>query len=275
MISPFTPLFFGARRSDGLASRYVQTFAPSDQILLEVFGGPSEEVSVTLNDELAGSGYAIACGEFSVNAATRLSFATLSGLYPGEYTVTVNGARSRRFRVTDSEAELSRTTLIQYSNKDNRRRTDALFIIDGMRYFFDLRVPGGFKDSGWSFAVDNEQFTTSDGDPVELYALETTQKKFTLGCGDGVDVETAELLNRLLTCNYVYFDGVRHARKGSSVPEMSVQVEGLDSFVFTQQVQRVCNLDPLIENGNRLVMRRLGGDVYRASDGTNINRINI
>lgn len=45
-----------------------------------------------------------------------------------------------------------------------------------MQYFLDFRAPGGFKDSNWAFTVDNEQFTTPDGDIVELYSREATQK---------------------------------------------------------------------------------------------------
>ena len=156
--------------------------------------------------------------------------------------------------------------------KDNRQRQDAVFVIDGMRYFFDFRVPGGFKDSGWTFAVENEQFITAEADPVELFAMESTQKKFTMGGQEGVPVHFAEMLNRLLTCSYVYFDGIRYARKDSAVPEMNVQVEGLDSFVFTQLLQKVNNLNPIIENSNRVIMRRINETLYRAATNT-ANRI--
>ncbi len=156
--------------------------------------------------------------------------------------------------------------------KDNAQRQDAVFIIDGMRYFFDFRVPGGFKDSGWTFAVDNEQFITPEADPVELFGLESTQKKFTMGGQEGVPVYFAEMLNRLLTCSYVYFDGVRYARKDSSVPEMNVQIEGLDSFIFTQLLQRINNLNPVIENSNHMIMRRIDDTLYRITANT-YNRI--
>lgn len=77
----------------------------------------------------------------------------------------------------------------------------------GMQYFFDFRVPGGFKDGGWTFGVDNEQFITSDEDIVELYSHEYTTMLFTLGNAMGCPVWFAELLNRVLCCNYVYSMG--------------------------------------------------------------------
>ena len=283
IISPFTPLFFEKHKSDGIESRYIQTFAQTDQILIELFvekpfiSTPTVAITQAEDSVLGqilmtlikiGDGY--------------MYFCIITGLSNGVYSISITpwGLQSQPFRVTDDEEELSRTTLIQYSMKDNKQRQDAVFIIDGMRYFFDFRVPGGFKDSGWTFSVENEQFITPEADPIELFALESTQKKFTMGYQEGVPVYFAELLNRVLTCSYVYFDGVRYARKDSSVPEMNVQIEGLDSFVFTQLLQKVNNLNPTLENSNHLIMRRVqsnfGDTLYRAtaiSDNTLNKRI--
>ncbi len=281
IISPFTPIFFDDFKSDGIESRYVQVFAPSDRILLECLCSPEEafgllidgttDNGIEVREKLKHSSWTLADG-------TELRFAVITGLNSGYYRLhlTPTGQCSHYFRITDDRAELANTTLIQYSMKDNRQRQDAVFVIDGMRYFFDFRVPGGFKDSGWTFSVENEQFITSEADPVELFALESTQKRFTMGEQGGVPVYFAELLNRLLTCSYVYFDGVRYARKDSSVPEMTVQVEGLDSFVFSQLLQKVNNLNPAIENANHLIMRRVDDAIYRltqASEDAVTNRI--
>ncbi|MCF0219315.1 MAG: hypothetical protein HUK14_05990 [Muribaculaceae bacterium] len=274
LISPFTPLFFKTHKSDGIESRYIQTFAPTDHILVEIFVDLSASFSLLVSDEDTKITYELPYNSYKINDTTKLLFAVISGLSPGYYRLYVAGKTSNIFRITDDKDELATTTLIQYSMKDNKQRTDALFIIDGMRYFFDFRVPGGFKDSGWTFAVDNEQFVTPDADPVELFALESTQKKFTMGYQEGVPVHFAELLNRLLTCTYVYFDGVRYARKDSSVPEMNVPIEGLDSFVFTQLLQRVNNLNPSIETSNHLIMRRTETNFYRTTvTNSDINRI--
>lgn len=44
-LSPFTPIYFPeANVSDGLKSRYVQTWAPTDQIMIQVVASTSEKI---------------------------------------------------------------------------------------------------------------------------------------------------------------------------------------------------------------------------------------
>lgn len=270
IISPFTPIFFDVHRSDGIESRYIQVFAPSDHILLECLCTPEEEF---VPFEIAGvtdSGRiyqtTLKHNSWEMGNGVTLRFCVISGLPQGTYQIRISAQDifSHFFRITSDPEVLRNTTLIQYSMKDNAQRQDAVFIIDGMRYFFDFRVPGGFKDSGWTFSVDNEQFVDSNADLVELFSLESTQKKFTMGLQEGVPVYFAEMLNRLLTCSYVYFDGIRYARKDSAVPEMNIQTEGVDSFVFTQLLQRINNLDPTLETSNHIIMRRVNSTDYRS-----------
>lgn len=277
IISPFTPIFFDDFKSDGIESRYTQIFASTDQILFECLCTADETVNFAIEgeDDYGHAVYSpINFTQWEIGNGSVLWFAVITGLTNGVYQIfDIDLERySHSFRVTDSPAELTNTTLIQYSTKDNKQRQDAVFLIAGMRYFFDFRVPGGFKDSGWTFAVENEQFITPEADPIELFALESTQKRFTMGGQEGVPVHFAEMLNRLLTCSYVYFDGVRYSRKDSSVPEMNVQIEGLDSFVFTQLLQKVNNLNPTIETSNHLIMRRVDSTQYRSTSNT-LNRI--
>ena len=152
IISPFTPLFFPEIKVDGIDSRYIQTFATSDEILVEVIGLASEGTPTASiicepsQDVLCN----IQFSQWDINANDRLFFATLN-LSPGLYSVQIGDKRSTIFRITDNEAVLEKTTLIQYSMANNRQRKDAVFFIDGMQRFFDFRVPGGFKDSNWSF----------------------------------------------------------------------------------------------------------------------------
>ena len=81
----------------------------------------------------------------------------------------------------------------------------------------------------------------------------------------------AELLNRILCCTYVYFDGERYARKDSSTPEMTMLLDGINSFVFTQNLQKVVNLQPTIEFMNKQLLRRAANDYRKLPD--NVNRI--
>lgn len=259
IISPFTPLSFAKHKSDGVPSEYIQTFAVSDRILIEIIGTSSEMPQMSVLSYPDGKVvYNHALRKWDINEEQTLWFASLA-MSVGLYTIHINDAVSNAFKVTDNDNELNTTTLIQYSIPNNRQRDDAIFVIDGMQHFFDFRVPGGFRDCDWVFAVDSEQFVTDHADIVPLYSMDSVQQKFTLGNSQGCPVWFAEMLNRLLCCDYVYFDGMRYARKEASVPEMTVQLAGVDSFVFTQNLQKVTRLNPTIEQANHLVMRHNNG----------------
>lgn len=282
-ISPFTPLHFReANESDGLPSRYIQTWAPTDQIMIQVIAEVGDTAPVaTLNDAHTGASLgAIEFMEWQMNTSKLLFFAVLSGMSLGHYTVTIDGKTSEEFRVTDDASLLERTTLIQYRYKDNKQRDDVVSLIDHVIYFFDFRVPGGFKDGGWQFGVSNEQFTTQREDVVELFANEYTMKTFTMGNALGVPVWFAEHLNRLLTCSYVYFNGDRYTRSDTETPQIQSLVDGLDSFVFTQLLRKAQVLDAKMESVNQTVLRRIADSdtriyrgVYDDSLQVNINRL--
>lgn len=273
ILSPFTPLFFSNHKRDGKDSTYTQTFATTDEILIELIGVADwTGIAQVFTEPDHKVLYQIQFNTWQVNEQTYLRFTTVS-LAPGYYSISISGfGTSNIFRVTDDPRVLEKTTLIQYSMNNNRQRKDALFFIDGMQRFFDFRVPGGFKDSNWTFAVEGEQFVTEQSDIVQLYGLESTQKKFTLGNSEGCPVWFAELLNRLLCCTYVYFDGERYARKDTAVPETTVLLDGVNSFVFTQNLQKVYNIDPALTLHHQAIMRRIDNTDYRLAN-TNINRL--
>ena len=273
IVSPFTPLFFINRKADGIDSEYIQTFATTDQILLQLIGGRNDTVVAQIISEPDGAVlHQIQFNQWDINDTVTLRFTTIS-LSTGYYSVNIMGVgRSEVFRVTDDPLILNKTTLIQYSMRNNRQRQDAVFFIDGMQYFFDFRVPGGFKDSNWTFNVESEQFVTQYADISQLFGLESTQKRFTLGCSMGVPVWFGEILNRILICSHVYFDGIKYSRKEANVPELTVQLEGVNSFVFNQTLQQSTNLDPVIEQRNHAAMRRVDDTNYRATSST-INRL--
>ena len=272
IVSPFTPLFFNLPKADGIECDYIQTFAPSDRILLEIISATDEAPHAELRDMGSGSTQNISFNTWAVNTETYLHFAVISPSV-GAYSVMIDGiGECQPFRVTDDPIELEDTTLIQYSMKNNRQRNDAVFFINHMQYFFDWRVPGGFKDSNWSFGVESEQFVTPHADISQLFGLESTQKRFTLGGSMGVPVWFGEMLNRILVCTHVYFDGVKYARKEANTPELTVQLDGVNAFVFNQTLQQSVNLDPVIEERNHLIMRRVDNTNYRQST-TDTNRI--
>lgn len=268
LLSPFTPLFFlEGHKCDGRASDYIQTFSTTDRIFIELFGDGTKQPVIRVYKEPCGElFFDVQPSEWRVNDSIVLTFATLC-FNPGTFSVEIEGiGKSEPFRVTDDKRILADTTLIQYSMRDNRQRNDVIFFIDGMQYFFDFRVPGGFKDEGWTFGVESEQFVTQYSDIAQLYGLESTQKTFTLGGSQGVPVWFGELLNRILVCSHVYFDGVKYTRKDTSVPELNVQLEGVNSFVFSQLLQRSVNLDPVLEAANHIRLRRVGEKALRITN---------
>ena len=254
-ISPFTPLFFNP--SDdlfGIRSKYIQKFAPTDQIFIEIiaFSEKDEPVGSVVN-AITGTRISKTWNSWKMNDSIVLYYCVVTGLANGYYEFELNGKSSELFEVTDDERKLSRTTLIQYSMRDNKQRTDCVFIIEGKQYLFDFRVPGGFKDSGWGFGVTNEQ------DVFDLYSSENTIKTFTLGNAEGCPVWYAELLNRIMSCSYVFFNGKRFVRNESSVPEMNQISESVNSYVFTLSLMVIWNNDK-IKFDNQFVNGGQGSD---------------
>jgi len=248
MLSPFTPLFFPSSKADGIESEYVQTFSTDDEILVEIFGMPTESLNFELYKEPAHTEVSLSVfSTLSIDSSTSLYYSKLK-LPAGFYSASFEGRRSTMFRVTSDTSVLEDTVLIQYSPADNRTRADVVAYIGTERQFFAFRIPGGFEDKGWSFSVDNEQFTTEQADIIELYARESIQKILKIGDSAGVPIWFGQMINRILTCKYVYLDGLRYARYQSSVPESEQVADGVNSFIFSQKVQQINNINPQISS---------------------------
>lgn len=251
LVSPFTPLFFIDPKVDGVDSPYIQTFANTDRILIELIMSENhpgdEKWEFRLVNIESGTIFNLSYGQWYINDFDYVRFFILQGLSDGTYCVVLENPdyelTSAPFRVTSDKTILQNTTLLQYSMKNNRQRKDAVFFINNMHYFFEFRIPGGFKDSGWTFGVDSEQFSTEYADPIQLYGRERTMRKLTVGTSEGCPIWFGELINRILCCTYVYVDGVRYARADTSVPEVTNTLEGVNSFIFTQNIQQVVNDD--------------------------------
>ena len=240
-ISPFVPIFF--RPSDdmfGVSSKYTQKFATNDHVLLEVLSSGTEAAPILkLNDICSGDSQILEWNSWQMNEKKILYYYVLTDLECSIYNVHIGDRKSEPFQITNDERELEETTLIKYSMRNNRMRLDGVFWIDEVQYFFEFRVPGGFKDDDRKFSVDNEQFVSPYGNIVEMYSMDSTQKVFTLGNSMGCPIWFGELLNRLLCCTHVYFGGVQFARKDSSIPEMTQGVVGIKSYIFKQTLQEV------------------------------------
>ncbi len=268
-ISPFTPLCFDPYISDGLPCRHIQVWSRSDAIMLQVCADVGETAPAGIvENAVSGSQNSITWQSWQMNADKVVYFATLSAMDEGYYRIIIDDMVSEVFRVTDDVLALQNTVLIRYRFNDNRQRDDVVSVIDGMPVFFEWRVPGGFKDSGWTFGVNNEQFATQREDLVELFAVDYITKTFTLGGPEGVPVWYGALLNRLLTCNRVFFDGVRYVRNESETPTMNTLVDGMDAFVFSQTLREVCHLEDDGMDGT-VVLRNVSETVNRNINNSN------
>lgn len=145
IVSPFTPIFFKPSTDMyGATGRYMQIFAQSDEVMIQVIARSESRsvtgkvISVATNQETV-----IDWQVWSMNQTDKIYYHVLTALPEGCYCIDINGVISEPFRITSDESELSQTTLIQYSMKDNRQRQDAVFWISDTQYFFDWRAPGG------------------------------------------------------------------------------------------------------------------------------------
>lgn len=267
IVSPFTPLFFSPSSDvSGCKSHYTQVFAPTDQILIEVIvRAESRAITGKIISVCDNSEMDIEWNVWSMNDSDKLYYYVITGLEDGYYMVNVNDSNSEPFRITSDESVLKNTTLIQYSSKDNKDRQDVIFWISEQQMFFDWRVHGGFKDSNWSFGVDNEQFTNSENDLSEIYSRHYTMKTFTLGGNIGCPIWYGEHLNRILSCTYVYFNGKRYIRSESNVPEINQVIDDVRSYVFNQILREIQFVD-YTESENMLKIRRVQDNNMRQYD---------
>lgn len=265
--SPFNPIHFtisGANRSGH--GEYVRTFVESDCIMLEVFGNAEEELPTiglydAESDEFVGTMY---LKDYTINSEEHMGLLERSGLFPGHYYMTLGDYVSECFDVVSAN-DSGKTVLIQYADRNNRQRDDVLNKIFGGIRYFSLRIPGGFKDSGWVFNVENEQFRSPASDPVELSAIDYTDKLLTIGSSSGIDVRTADLVNRILSCPLVFIDGVRYARSEGASLERQGDSDR-KTFVYTVLLREAHYLNAEMELALRLNLRRTPDTIRRAGD---------
>ena len=219
ILSPFNPIIFLDGTKYGAEEDYIHTFAASDHILIEIIHSANEELpELSLYDVQSKLNFTLSLNTISINDYDFLSFYELSGLDEGVYYLKFGDLTSLPIQILPLEL-LNNTVLIQYASDTNCCRKDIVSLITrGIRYF-ELRFIGGFKDEGWQFGVENEQFITPDADIIELFACDYTDKTLTIGSSAGVPTWLAELVNRILVSPLVFVDGIRYIRSNDSVPE--------------------------------------------------------
>lgn len=191
-----------------------QCFDVSDGILLQVFCDDGEIPTAYLNDKLASTRSSVSFETYSVNDDVVMYY---TYVYPGEgvYTFTIDGKESNEFEVCENAEGI----LIEYTHKDNNSVFDNIFWVGDEQLTFKMRVMGGFKPSGVTMEVDNEQFINQYQEIVELYSIPYTTRVFSIGDVNGVPYYIAELINRILCLSDVRIGGESYVREGNSKPE--------------------------------------------------------
>lgn len=191
-----------------------QCFDVSDGILLQVFCDDGEIPTAYLNDKIASTRSRVSFKTHSINDDVMMYY---TYVYPGEgvYTFTIDGKESNEFEVCENAEGI----LIEYTHKDNNSVFDNLFWVGDEQLTFKMRVMGGFKPSGVTMEVDNEQFINQYQEIVELYSIPYTTRVFSIGDVNGVPYYIAELINRILCLSDVRIGGESYVREGNSKPE--------------------------------------------------------
>ena len=235
-LSSYNPILFFAfdtGETHSGNSGYIQVFAETDHIMLEIFHGIEENpepivVYSVENEEIIRT---LTWKRFFINSNNICSVCKFSGLPIGEYMLIFGSYRS--FIQILGTDDLDDTVLIQYANPDNNVRNDLFSNFMSNILFFELRIRGGFKDSGWIFQVENSQFMSPQNDIVELYATDYTDKVLTIGTSSGIPSSIAELINLIFTCQLIFVDGIRFARSGEKL------LESKKDLMFQNQVYTI------------------------------------
>lgn len=211
---------------------YVQTFYKTDKLLLQFFTDNGEAVIVKLNDLIAGTNSNLNLDTYDVNSTIKMYYVTLTGL-ESVYTITFDGKESEPFEFCSDSSLLQETALIRYSNKDNNSPFDNIFWINDTQQWFEFRIEAGFKPSGYSPQIDNEQYRNQRQEVINLYSV--PYDTYTLSCGNagGVPYWLGRHVNRLLCVSSVEVNGQKMVRSENSVPEMSTVSEDGQMFYFT------------------------------------------
>lgn len=268
--SPFNPIHFYKNDAvdNGIVRGYTHIFAPSDYIIFEILHDVEEtpgrlQLSDAQNGELLMD---LSWNTYQINADQCVSFYEFRGLNAGEYTLTFGDWISNPICVTDDPEILRNTVLLQYSLSWNEARSDVYAKINGRLRYFEIRLYGGFKDSGWAFSVDNEQFETDNADIVELSAVETTEKDLTIGKSSGYPAWVGEKLSHILACELIFIDGDRYTFVGNKdITEVSNDAADY-RFIYTVTMRQAKYLNAAFEREIQSLFRKIPTNLRKVNN---------
>lgn len=264
-IGDVSPLFFDVLKYEHAnKGSFRQCFDVSDGIIIQLFSNDGSIPTAVLNDKMNITSSNIELNTYQVNDGVTMYYTTL---YPTEgiYSVSVNDKESEVFEV----CEKSNGALIEYTHKDNNSVFDNIFWNGEEQFTFKFRVIGGFKPSGVSIEIDNEQFVNQKQEIVELYAIPYITKTFSIGNSNGVPYYVAELINKILCLSDVRINGESYVREGNSKPEVAEAISRKELFMYTINLRpsdnAISGIGGMVEKG--VTASAIGFSINDAKDG--------
>ena len=251
-ISQCSPLPFYPVTDDPTATalRFTQRFGRYDIIRLHAVGDVQTSVSCRVYDAVTGSLVA-------AEGTTRKAFGNGTWLYRKGYvplregvfymTLTGDGTtiRSVDFEVTREVESDPDWVLFEYANStnDTPMANETMFILNGAREVFKLRLPAGFKPQGYTPNVAQETWRTQTQELRQLYSVPFDKWTLTVGNASGVPVEYVRILNCVFSCDIVYINGERWCRSEGSVPDKALVMQGAQMFTVGIDIERQLGLE--------------------------------
>lgn len=239
------PIFFNPMKyTNGTESDYIQKFHSSDRISIQVFSTAVEVDTITVNnliDDTVSYITGTAVFDDATNDVHAMLY-VLEGMDDGVYSVTVGEEESEPFMICSEDDLLDRTVLIEYCHKDNNSPFEQIFMDgSGNPLPVQFRIEGGFKPSGYSPALDGEQWRNQRQELETLYAMPYDVYTLTIGDASGVPYWMIRHMNRLLCVSDVKVNGTAYVRSDNAIPEMSAIGEDGDAFNSSVKLEKVKN----------------------------------
>lgn len=260
-IGDVCPIFFDVLKYEHAnKGSFRQCFDVSDGILIQVFCNNDETPSVILKDKINSTRADVGLKTYKVNDHIDMYY---TYLYPSEgvYSLIIEGKESEDFEVCENACGM----LIEYTNKDNNSVFDNIFWNENNQFTFRFRIVGGFKPSGVSLEVDNEQFINQRQEIVELYSIPYITNTLYIGDVNGVPYYIAEHINKIFCLSDVRIDGQLYVREGNSKPEKTETLGRKELFLYSMNLRPSVN--PIAGIGGKVELGTIPSSVAFSVNG--------
>ena len=252
-ISALSPLNFTENTdiySGELLRTYVQQFVKGDEICIEIIGDNSLQISYniknntyihstvdetySINDELTCYLIYIDTSSLSINTLYDVTIIISSQTDGIRYFNSIG-----YFEVVN---ECNYLKKIEYWNSSNINAFNSYFVHENnITHKFTLRIPCGFKTSGYSPNVSTQTFRNQNQEIKLLYAYPYTQKNLVVGGSEGIPTWIGNLINYIFCLDNVYIDGERYVRSEDSNINREESMTNYPFNVYTISVESYSN----------------------------------